>query len=208
VSARDRARPGALALGSNVVELLLPQRRPMLMVDRIEAFEAAPRPALEASRHVSANELFFEGHFPGLHLWPGCLTIEGMGQTAQLLVAVLAIRALHAEAGGEAGDALAALANLERGFTLHPAYDAARGEDFLRRRRELGGPSLALGAAVDVKLLGPVFAGQKLDYRAELEAEHGDLMRFRVEAATGGVPVARGTMTGSLSRKPIPRAAP
>lgn len=198
------ARPGALSLGSNVIELLLPQRRPMLMVDRVESFVATPAPALEATRCISANEIFFEGHFPGLHLWPGCLTIEGMGQTGQLLMAVLAVRAAAAAEGSDPDAGLTALANLELGFRLHAGYrpgDAARLLSGLREHP----PSLAVGAAVDVKLLQPVFAGQRLDYRATLALEFADMVRMEVAASVAGSVVARGTMTGALLRTPIPR---
>jgi 3-hydroxyacyl-[acyl-carrier-protein] dehydratase len=198
-----RPHPGALSLGSNVVELLLPQRRPMLMVDRIDSFVAMPAPALEASRHISANEVFFGGHFPGLHLWPGCLTIEGMGQTGQLLVTLLAVRQLAAAESGDPEAAIEALANLELGFRLHPGYRAEEGARFLSRLRELR-PSLAVGAGVDVKLLQPVFAGQRLDYRATLAGEFGDMVRTVVEASVAGTVVARGSMTGARVRAARP----
>jgi 3-hydroxyacyl-[acyl-carrier-protein] dehydratase len=196
-----------LDLGSNVVELLLPQRRPMLMVDRIVSFSATPSPSLQASRHVSANEIFFEGHFPGLHVWPGCLTIEGLGQTAQLLMAVLAIRTMEEAAGGDPDDALESLRNLDLGFRLHPGHDAQKAESFLSRLSTLR-PSLSVGAAVDVKLLKPVFAGQRLDYQVTLEAQHSDMIRFRVEASVGGVLVTRGSMTGAQIGRPLPRIRP
>ena len=201
---RRRAEEGVLDLGSNVVELLLPQRRPMLMVDRVEAFRAGPPPTVHASRHISANEIFFEGHFPGLHLWPGCLTIEGMGQTSAILVTLLAMRAAAARTGA-ADDVLEGLRNMELGFRLHPGYRPA---DAARFRASLGEHAgvLAIGAAIDVKLVRPVFAGQRLDYRATLERDHGDMMRFDVEASVDGHTVARGTMTGARVRAPV--AAP
>jgi len=198
-----RPHPGALSLGSNVVELLLPQRRPMIMVDRIESFLPAPAPSLEASRYISANDVFFDGHFPGLHLWPGCLTIEGMGQTGQLLVTLLAVRQLAAAEGGDPDAGIEALANLELGFRLHPGYRAEEGDRLLSRLRGQR-PPLAVGAAVDVKLLQPVFAGQRLDYRATLAGEFGDMVRTDVEASVAGTVVARGTMTGALLRAARP----
>jgi 3-hydroxyacyl-[acyl-carrier-protein] dehydratase len=193
-----------LGLGSNVVELLLPQRRPMLMVDRIESFDAGPPPCLEASRHVSANEIFLEGHLDGLHLWPGCLTIEGMGQTSQLLGALLAIRSLVAADGDDPDSALESLRNVDLGFRLHPGHNPADAESFLARILTLG-QVLVLGAAVDVKLLNPVFAGQRLDYRVALEIQVSGMARFRVEASVDDVTVARGRMTAALVRQPLPR---
>ena len=74
-----------LALGADVVQMLLPHRRPFLLVDAIDAIVLGPRPMLCAHKMVSANEPVFEGHFPGLSLWPGVYTIEGLGQTTNLL---------------------------------------------------------------------------------------------------------------------------
>ena len=199
-----KPRADALSLGSNVVELLLPQRRPLLMVDRVDAFDSGPPPTLRASRHISANEIFFEGHFPGMHLWPGCLTIEGMGQTSALLVAVLAVRDGMAASGADPERGLDELRNLDLGFRMHPGYrmdDAAR---FLAAFHARDDGSVAAGAAVDVKLLGPVFAGQRLDYRATLVRDLGEMMRFEVDASVDGTTVARGTMTGARLRRPRP----
>ena len=199
-----RVRAGALQLGSNVVELLLPQRRPMLMVDRVEAFDAGPPAMLHASRHISANEIFFEGHFPGMHLWPGCLTIEGMGQTSALLIAVLAVRDGLAAAGEDPDRGLDELRNLDLGFRMHPGYRADDAARFLAAFRARDDGSVAAGAVVDVKLVAPVFAGQRLDYRATLARNLGDMMRFDVEASIGDKTVAAGTMTGVRMRRPMP----
>jgi 3-hydroxyacyl-[acyl-carrier-protein] dehydratase len=206
MSRADALRNASLTLGSNVVELLLPQRRPMLMVDRIDCFSDGPPPALSSSRQVSANEIFFDGHFPGLHLWPGCLTIEGMGQTGQLLMALLAIRALYEADGEDPRAAHEALLNLELGFRMHPGYRPEEAERFRARMQGSLAPSFAVGAAVDVKLLAPVFAGHRLDYKATLQARLSDMVRFEVEASVEGTPVARGKMTGALVRTPVPRS--
>src|SRR5262249_30324140 len=77
-----------LSLGPDTIQRLPPHGRPFLMVDTVEGYERAPHPTLLAARHVSANEPVFEGHFPGLHLWPGVYTIEGLGQSANLLLVI------------------------------------------------------------------------------------------------------------------------
>ena len=175
MSRMTKVRAGALQLGSNVVELLLPQRRPMLMVDRVEVFEAGPPPTLHASRHISANEIFFDGHFPGMHLWPGCLTIEGMGQTGVLLVVVLAIRDGMAVAGEDPDRGLDALRNLDLGYRMHPGYrpdDAARFRfyDELLTRLE-GTPGLQEAALVsNLPTLGAATLAYHLEGEPEAEA--------------------------------------
>lgn len=54
-----------------------------------------------------------------------------------------------------------------------------------------------MSSAVDIKLLQPVFAGQRLDYRIGLTHEIDKRMRFDAEALVEDVPVARAVMTAS-----------
>lgn len=199
-------RPTDLRLGSNVVELLLPQKRPFLMVDFVRAFTAAP-PTLEAGRHISANEAYFDGHFPGMHVWPGTLTIEGLGQTSALLMGILAMRRAAESEGLDPDVVLAGLGNLDRGFRMHPGHKADDAVALVKRIRSEP-PWLAIGASVDVKFLQPVFAGQRLDYVSTLVGEVSNMMRFRVEALVGDTPVVSGTLTGArVARSPAVAAA-
>lgn len=62
---------------------LLPLRYPYLMVDRVLTREPERVIAL---KNVSHNEWFFVGHFPDRPLMPGTLLIEGMAQTAGILM--------------------------------------------------------------------------------------------------------------------------
>jgi 3-hydroxyacyl-[acyl-carrier-protein] dehydratase len=61
----------------------LPQRYPMLMIDRVLTLEPGKR--IVAMKNVSANEPYFQGHFPGRPIMPGVLILEGMAQAALLL---------------------------------------------------------------------------------------------------------------------------
>ncbi len=195
-------KKGNLRLGSNVIELMLPQRRPFLMVDFVDTFSSGAAPALEAGRHVSANEAYFGGHFPGLYLWPGTLTIEGLGQTAALLMTVLALRRAAEASRADPDQALDPLRNLDLGFRLHPGYRAQDAEDFLQRLRTMWSV-VAVGAAVEIKFLKPVFAGQRLDYRVVLTSDFGEMVRFDVEACVDETPVAAGVLTGARVSRPL-----
>jgi 3-hydroxyacyl-[acyl-carrier-protein] dehydratase len=62
----------------------LPQRFPMMMIDRVKEFE--PYKRILALKNVSANEPYFEGHFPQRPIMPGVLILEAMAQAAGVLV--------------------------------------------------------------------------------------------------------------------------
>ena len=68
----------------NEVLAHLPQRYPMMMIDRVTEFEAGKR--ILALKNVSANEPYFEGHFPHRPIMPGVLILEAMAQAAGVLV--------------------------------------------------------------------------------------------------------------------------
>lgn len=196
-------RRGNLELGSNVVELLLPHRRPFLMVDFVRAFHPGDRPALEAGRHLTANDPVFAGHFPGLHIWPGALTIEGLGQTGVLLLAILEIRRGVESRGADPDAGLDELRNLDACFTLQPSHDAARARDLIRGIRDARS-RIAVGTSVQMKFQRPVFAGQRLDYRVTLTGLHASGMRFEAEASVNGAVVASGVMMGTAVAHPNP----
>ena len=61
----------------------LPHRYPILLVDRVLAFEAGK--SIRSLKNVTINEPFFQGHFPHRPVMPGVLMIEAMAQTAALL---------------------------------------------------------------------------------------------------------------------------
>ena len=61
----------------------LPQRYPLLMIDRV--LECEPGKRILAVKNVSNNEPQFVGHFPGRPIMPGVLILEAMAQAAGIL---------------------------------------------------------------------------------------------------------------------------
>ncbi len=66
------------------IRKVLPHRYPFLLVDRVDS---VADDKIVARKMVSANEPFFEGHFPGNPIMPGVLIIEALAQAGALLVA-------------------------------------------------------------------------------------------------------------------------
>lgn len=74
-----------MVLNSEQIKEIVLQRFPFLMLDRV--LELEPGQSIKALKNITANEIFFLGHFPEMAVMPGALIIEAMGQAAGVLVA-------------------------------------------------------------------------------------------------------------------------
>ena len=72
-----------MTLDQHGIRRLLPHRYPMLLVDRV--VECVPGEFIRGVKNVTANEPFFQGHFPNYPVMPGVLVVEAMAQIAGLL---------------------------------------------------------------------------------------------------------------------------
>jgi len=69
--------------GIEEIKKVLPIRYPLLLVDRILELN---QDRIVVLKNVTINESFFQGHFPQEAVMPGTLILEGMAQTAGLLL--------------------------------------------------------------------------------------------------------------------------
>ena len=81
--------------GIGRVMAALPHRFPMLLVDRVEELVVDER--ITATKAVTINEPFFQGHFPGRPIMPGVLLVEAMAQAS----GVLAVESLGLAGSGK-----------------------------------------------------------------------------------------------------------
>ena len=82
----------------------IPHRYPFLLVDRIVEVESDRR--IVGIKNVTANEGFFQGHFPNHPVMPGVLICEAMAQVAAILA--------HVSRGGSDGENIFVLTGLNR----------------------------------------------------------------------------------------------
>ncbi len=95
MSQDDQAAPAIGPLDVRRVMAALPHRYPMLLVDRIERI--IPDVSITATKAVTINEGFFQGHFPDRPIMPGVLIVEALAQAA----GVLAVESLGLAGSGK-----------------------------------------------------------------------------------------------------------
>ncbi len=67
----------------NEIKKIIPHRYPFLLVDRIIECDFESR--IVGIKNITADEPFFQGHFPEFPVMPGVLIIEALAQTACIL---------------------------------------------------------------------------------------------------------------------------
>lgn len=146
-------------LEADQIEQIIPHRYPFLLVDRMLEIEDGQRGV--GIKNVTANEWFFEGHFPGNRVMPGVLIVEAMAQVA----AITLLRA-----GGAGGKT--------------PMFGGI--EDMRFRKPVVPGDQLRMEFTLE-KLRGPVGKGHvKATVDGKVAAE-GNIMfaLVEIEAAKG-----------------------
>jgi len=67
------------------IQEILPQEYPFLLIDKVLDIQEGKK--IVAVKNVTANEHFFEGHFPDFPIMPGVLILEAMAQSSIVLYA-------------------------------------------------------------------------------------------------------------------------
>ena len=62
------------------IQRWIPHRYPFLLIDKV--LDLVPNQSITAVKNVTANEEFFQGHFPSQPVMPGVLIMEAMAQAA------------------------------------------------------------------------------------------------------------------------------
>jgi len=65
------------------IKTILPHRYPFLLVDKVMLLEEFKQ--IIAIKNVTANEEFFNGHFPQMPIMPGVMMVEAMAQVSGIL---------------------------------------------------------------------------------------------------------------------------
>ena len=73
-----------MLLGIQEIKEILPHRYPFLLVDKVESIEVGK--SIVAYKNVTANEEFFNGHFPKHPVMPGVLIIEALAQAGAIVI--------------------------------------------------------------------------------------------------------------------------
>lgn len=148
-------------LGQKEIRTALPHRYPFLLVDRVlELSDDGTR--IVALKNVSANEPFFQGHFPDEPIMPGVLIIEALAQAGGILVA----RTQRSAVGGATLGVLAGVDGFRFRRPVRPG-DALRLEVTLAKMRGPVG-KLACRATVEGQL---VAAGEITFALADVSAD-------------------------------------
>ncbi len=66
------------------IKKIIPHRYPFLLIDKVE--EMKPGERIIATKNLTYNESFFQGHFPEEPVMPGVLIVEALAQAGAVAI--------------------------------------------------------------------------------------------------------------------------
>ena len=70
----------------NEIKEIIPHRFPMLLIDRVIEMDIEEKLFVRGYKNVSANEAYFQGHYPNEPIMPGVLQIEALAQAGAVAI--------------------------------------------------------------------------------------------------------------------------
>ena len=70
----------------NEIKEIIPHRYPMLLIDRVIEMDIEDKLFVKGYKNVSANEAYFQGHYPNEPIMPGILQIEALAQAGAVAI--------------------------------------------------------------------------------------------------------------------------
>ena len=81
----DQPNPDAITeVDLDLIQRIIPHRYPFLLIDKVR--DVVIQKSCVGIKNVTYNEPQFQGHFPGMPIFPGVMIIEAMAQTSGILV--------------------------------------------------------------------------------------------------------------------------
>lgn len=76
--------PATTSADLDLIQRIIPHRYPFLLIDKVR--DVVMNESCVGVKCVTINEPQFQGHFPGMPIFPGVMIIEAMAQTSGVLV--------------------------------------------------------------------------------------------------------------------------
>ena len=76
--------PATLTADLDLIQRIIPHRYPFLLIDKVR--DIIVPDSCVGVKCITFNEPQFQGHFPGMPIFPGVMIIEAMAQTSGVLV--------------------------------------------------------------------------------------------------------------------------